>query len=187
MRKFCGIILLSVFLGFSNKLVAQTYAKVNLLGLPVGMFNGGLEAKISDKMTLQPEFFISPWRSFLGNKLQIYNLNLEGRYYFKESFRHFYVGANAGIAIFDLQKWNYLNSNKYQRGYSWLFGITVGYQYPISEKLNLDMYLGGATSQGFYHGYDILDGQRYEPKNPWNRSGELIPYKIGVALSYKIN
>ena len=57
----------------------------------------------------------------------------------------------------------------------------------ISEKLNLDMYLGGATSQGFYHGYDIIDGQRYEPKNPWNRSGELIPYKIGVALSYKIN
>ncbi len=89
------------------------YAKVNLLSLPIGMINVGVETKISNKITLQPELFISPWRSFMGNKLQIYNFNLEGRYYFKESFNRFYIGGNAGIALFDLQKWNYLNSNKY--------------------------------------------------------------------------
>ncbi|GGP06236.1 hypothetical protein GCM10010992_25640 [Cloacibacterium rupense] len=187
MNKLKTFFLITFFLFFGDKINAQTYAKVNMLGLPLGMLNAGVEAKVSDNITLQPEFFISPWRSFLGNRLQIYNFNLEGRYYFKESFNHFYIGGNAGIAIFDIQKWNYLNSNQYQRGYSLLFGVTVGYQYPISEKLNIDMYLGGATSQGFYHGYDIVNGQRYEPKNPWNRSGELIPYKVGVALSYKIN
>lgn len=186
MNKVKIIFFIAFFLFSGEKINAQTYAKVNMLSLPLGMLNAGAEAKISDKITLQPEFFISPWHSFLGNKLQIYNFNLEGRYYFKESFKHFYIGGNAGIAIFDLQKWNYVNLNQYQRGYTWLFGVTVGYQYPISEKLNIDMYLGGATSQAFYHGYD-MNGNRYEPKNPWNRSGELIPYKVGVALSYKIN
>ena len=69
------------------------------------------------------------------------------------------------LQIFDLQKWNYLNSNKYQRGYSWLFWhyrkvISIQFQ----KKLNLDMYLGGATSQGFITVMIFIDGQRYEPK-----------------------
>jgi len=186
MRRFFGILVIVISLFFSQKISAQTFVKINLAGLPIGMINAGAEAKIAKHFTLQPEFFISPWASFFGNKLQIYNFNLEGRYYFKESFEHFYVGTNLGIAFFDLQKWNYLNTNSYQRGYSILMGVTFGYQYQLKERLNLDLYIGGANSQGFYHGYNMVNGERYEEKSPWNRSGEMIPYKIGVMLSYKL-
>jgi hypothetical protein len=62
----------------------------------------------------------------------------------------------------------------------------VGYQYKISENWNADFFLGGGTSQGFYHGYDEVDGDRYEGGNPWNRSGEWIPYKGGIMISYKL-
>ena len=86
MRRFFGILVIVISLFFSKKISAQTYVKINLAGLPIGMINGGAEAKIAKHFTLQPEFFISPWESFFGNKLQIYNFNLEGRYYFKESF-----------------------------------------------------------------------------------------------------
>ena len=89
MRRFFGILVIVISLFFSQKISAQTYVKINLAGLPIGMINGGAEAKIAKHFTLQPEFFISPWESFFGNKLQIYNFNLEGRYYFKESFEHF--------------------------------------------------------------------------------------------------
>lgn len=187
MKKIIRILTFTIVLLLAPKAHAQTYAKINLAGLPLGMINGAAEARISNKFTLQPEFFISPWKSFFGNRLQIYSFNLETRYYFKESFKHFYVGGNAGIALFDLQKWNYIGSNAYQRGYSILFGVTVGYQYPISERFNMDFYLGGANSQGFYHGYDIRNGKRYEDSSPWNKSGEWIPYKVGVTLSYKLN
>lgn len=165
---------------------AQTYAKVNAMALPFGVFNAGMEAKISNKNTIETEVFISPWKSFLGHKLQIYSLNVEGRHYLTESFKHFYLGGNLGLAIFDLQKWNYIDSPKYQRGYTFLIGFTVGYQFQVRENLNLDIFLGGANSQGFYHGYYIDKGVRYEDGNPWNRSGEWIPYKGGIMVSYKL-
>jgi hypothetical protein len=165
---------------------AQTYVKANVVTLPVGMVNFALEAKVNDHITLQPEFFVSPWKSFLGKRFQVYYFSTEGRYYFKESFKGFYAGGNFGIAFFDLKKWNYLESTKYQRGYTILMGATIGYQYPINDRWNADFFLGGGTSQGFYHGYNETDGQRYETSAPWNRSGEWIPYKGGVMISYKL-
>lgn len=186
MKNRIEIFLCTFFVLLSVQNNAQTYAKINLAALPLGMLNGAAEARISNHFTIQPEIFVSPWKSFFGNKLQIYNFNVEGRYYFKESFKNFYVGTNLGIALFDLQKWNYVNSNSYQRGYTILMGVTFGYQYQINEHFNMDLYLGGANSQGFYHGYNMINGERYEDKTPWNRSGEMIPYKVGVMLSYKL-
>lgn len=183
MKKKICVILLFITVQFS---FAQTRAKANLVLLPAGMLNFALEAKLNNHFTLQPEFFVSPWKSFLGKRFQVYYFSTEGRYYFNESFKGFYVGGNFGIALFDLKKWNYLQSTKFQRGYTLLMGATVGYQYKINENWNADVFLGGGTSQGFYHGYNETDGQRYEGSEPWNRSGEWIPYKGGLMISYKL-
>lgn len=173
-------------LGFASISFAQTYAKVNVVPLPAGMLNAALETRIAKNATLQAEIFVSPWKSFLGKRLQIYNFALEGRYYFKENFNGWYVGGNVGMAIFDIQKWNYIRSTKHQRGYTILAGATVGYQYRISEKWNGDIFLGGGNSQGFYHGSDLTTGERYEGSEPWNKSGEWIPFKGGLMLSYQL-
>lgn len=166
------------------------YLKGNALFLPVAMINLGIETRISEKYTLQADTFISPWRSFLGNHAQLYMGHLEGRYYFRKVFEKWYIGVNSGFGFFDVTKWNYLGTGKYQRGFNYMLGATIGYQFQWKEKWNIDLYFGGGTSQGFYHGYQNLDhySYRYEshPKG-WNHSGEWIPYRGGIMVAYRLH
>lgn len=175
------------------------YIKGNALFLPLGIFNLGVEKQINPKYTLQGDVFISPWKSFAGHELQFYSVSAEGRYYFKEAFKHWYIGANIAFATYNLQKWNYWkekayvtdngevyqNNKLYQKGFSFMLGITGGYQFQLSESWNLDIYATVGTSQGFYKGYDRESGNRYDGSTGLNRSGEIIPYRGGVMISYK--
>ncbi|WP_374463987.1 DUF3575 domain-containing protein [Chryseobacterium sp.] len=176
------------------------YIKGNALFAPIGILNLGLEKQISPKYTLQGDVFISPWKSFAGHELQIYSLSVEGRYYFKEAFKNWYLGVNIGAAAYNLQKWSYwndksfenwngeilINSNLYQKGFSVMLGVTAGYQFQLSERWNLDVYGTVGTSQGFYKGYDRTTGRRYDSAKEFNKSGEIIPYRGGVMISYKL-
>ncbi|MEF9479485.1 DUF3575 domain-containing protein [Chryseobacterium sp. RRHN12] len=176
------------------------YIKGNALFAPIGILNLGLEKQISPRYTLQGDVFISPWKSFAGHELQIYSLSVEGRYYFKEAFKNWYLGVNIGAAAYNLQKWSYwndksfenwngetlINSNLYQRGLSIMLGVTAGYQFQLSERWNLDIYGTVGTSQGFYKGYDRTTGKRYDAAKDFNKSGEIIPYRGGVMISYKL-
>ncbi|PWN70565.1 hypothetical protein C1631_011425 [Chryseobacterium phosphatilyticum] len=176
------------------------YIKGNALFIPIGILNAGIEKQISPKYTIQGDVFISPWKSFAGHKLQFYSASVEGRYYFKEAFKHWYVGANLALAAFNAQKWNYWNddiyvndngesfvtSNIYQKGFSVMLGITGGYQFQLSDRWNLDVYATVGTAQSFYKGYDQTTGQRYDKPEGLNRSGEIIPYRGGIMISYKL-
>ncbi|KFF75479.1 hypothetical protein HX13_04800 [Chryseobacterium sp. P1-3] len=175
------------------------YIKGNALFAPIGILNIGIEKQIKPKYTLQGDIFISPWKSFAGHKLQIYSASIEGRYYFKEAFKHWYIGANIGLSAFNLQKWNYWSgtyvtnegefldsSNLYQKGFSIMLGVTGGYQFQLSDRWNLDVYATIGTSQGFYKGYDSTTGKRYDGTDGVNRSGEIIPYRGGIMISYKL-
>lgn len=175
------------------------YVKGNALLLPIGIINLGVEKQISPKYTIQGDVFVSPWKSFAGHELQFYSVSAEGRYYFNEAFKHWYVGANLSFAAYNLQKWNYWKdtpyatetgeiyrkNNLYQKGFSIMLGITGGYQFQLSERWNLDLYATIGTSQGFYKGYDRTTGKRYDGQEGLNRSGEIIPYRGGVMISYK--
>lgn len=174
--------------------------KGNALFLPVGMLNVGVEYQLRDKITMQNDLFISPWKSFAGHEAQYYSTSVEGRYYFNEAFRKFFLGANFSVAKFTLQKWNYWNdnvsvnengdtfisSNLYQKGHSFLLGITAGYNFTLSERWNLELYATAGTSQDFYKGYDRMSGKRYDTAEGYNKSGEVLPYRGGLMLSYKI-
>ena len=180
----------------------KLYVKANALFLPVGMLNAGVEYQLNQKMTLQAEIFISPWKSFGGKYAQVYMLGFDGRYYFKEAFKHFYVGANLSAARYIIQKYNYWGngnaqftpespiykvSDLYQDGFSIFLGATVGYQFELSENWNMDLFLGAGTSQGFYRGYHKELGIRYDDDGRrWNKSGEFIPYRGGVMIAYKL-
>jgi hypothetical protein len=37
---------------------------------------------------------------------------------------------------------------------------------------------------GFYKGYELKTGERYDSPYAYNKSGEWIPYRGGVMLSY---
>ena len=196
--------LLSIF-GYSQNsenLEKKTYLKANALFLPLGILNIGAETQISEKFTMQGDVFISPWKSFDGKYAQVYMLGFDGRYYFDKAFNHWYVGLNISAGAYKLQKWNYWSddpyqyedgapiykhSDLYQKGYSLFFGAVVGYQFIVNEKWNIDLYLGAGSSQDHYRGYVKGTGERYDdPNRKWNKSGEWIPYKGGVMISYRI-
>ncbi|WP_336704026.1 DUF3575 domain-containing protein [Chryseobacterium indologenes] len=176
------------------------YIKGNALFAPIGILNLGIEKQISPKYTIQGDVFISPWKSFGGHKLQFYSISAEGRYYFTEAFKHWYVGANVSVAAYNATKWSYWNdstfenwngeilknSNLYQKGFSVMLGVTAGYQFQLSERWNLDIYGTIGTSQGFYKGYDKSTGKRYDSAEKFNKSGEIIPYRGGIMISYKL-
>lgn len=181
----------------------KLYVKGNALFIPLGIINAGLEYQLNHRFTLQGDLLISPWKSFAGHELQYYSVSAEGRYYFKEAFRGWYLGANIGASSYVLQKWDYwkdepypstvydneifTKSNLYQKGYSILFGITAGYQFKLSDNWNMDLYGTIGSSQDFYKGYDRVSGKRYdEVLEGYNRSGEIIPYRGGVMISYKL-
>lgn len=173
---------------FSAQQEHSVYIKGNGLLIPVGIVNIGAEYQLNHRYTVQADMLISPWKSFRGNHLQIYMGHLEGRYYFDQAFKHWYLGANVGAGIFDLTKWNYLDSGKFQRGFNYMLGATGGYQFNWKENWNVDVFLGVGTSQGFYHGYENTPPSftRYDKAKGWNKSGELIPYRGGIMISYKI-
>ncbi|WP_294199499.1 DUF3575 domain-containing protein [uncultured Chryseobacterium sp.] len=179
----------------------SVYVKGNALFIPIGIVNLGLEHQISKKITVQGDVLISPWKSFAGHELQYYSISLEGRYYFNEAFKHWYVGANIAGSRFTLQKWNYWNdglvtdeetgitrktSDLYQKGYSVILGVTAGYQFKVSDRWNVDIYGTVGTSQDFYKGYDRTRGDRYDKAEKFNKSGEIIPYRGGIMISYKL-
>lgn len=199
-----SLICLSIYC-FSQK--NDTYIKANALFLPVGMLNIGVEYGFTEHITGQTDVFISPWESFAGKHAQVYMLGFDGRYYFSKAFEKFYIGGNISGGLYNIQKWGYWNdnfythkngevtpyisSNLYQKGFTFVFGAVGGYQFKWNEKWNIDLYIGVGTMQSFYKGYDKLSGDRYDyggdsMGRERNRSGELLPYKGGVMISYKL-
>jgi hypothetical protein len=187
MKKLLTALVLGAFsFGFAQESVAdkpestsKMYVKANAAFIPVGIINAGVEYQLAPKYTFQADVFASPWKSFSGHELQYYMLGLEGRYYFDEAFKHWYVGANIGFSTYKVQKWNYwndefykdaqqeqvssyINSNIYQKGYSFLIGATIGYQFKINENWNVDIYAGGGHSEDRYKAYDRVSGNRVD-------------------------
>lgn len=181
----------------------KIYFKANALFLPAGIINAGAEYQLKEKVTLQADFLISPWKSFSGKPLQIYIAGLDARYYFKEAFKNWYLGANISASRYIMQKWNYWSdgpyqyrpespvyvaSDLYQVGFSAMLGATVGYQLQLNDRWNMDVFLGGGNVQSFYKGYHKKLGIRYDtdPTRNYNRSGEWMIYRGGVMIAYKI-
>ena len=166
---------------------SQTYVKVNALSTLLTIPNIGIETSIGEKATFQLDVTASFWKSIDGKPYEFYIFIPEYRYHFHEKHNGFYIGGHLGATVFNFQKWNYLNTNLYQKGFGYLVGATIGYQKKINEKVVLDCFLGGGSSQGFYKGYYLDTNIRYDEASQWNKSGEFIPYRVGVMVSYRLN
>lgn len=180
------ILLLSLlFLSFF--LQGQTYAKINALTTLFTIPNVGIETSLGKKSTFQVDATASFWKSLNGKPMEFHMFTLEYRYHFRENYDGFYVGGNVGETFFNFQKWNYLNTDKAELGTGYVMGVTLGYQKKINDRFMLDCFFGFGNHQGFYHGYYISTGERYDDAVNYNKSGEWIPYKGGVMVSYRLN
>lgn len=177
-----------VILLFCIQLQSQTFIKFNGATALLAVPNVGIETSIGEKMTFSADVMASFWESFNGHHpMKLVTFTPEIRYHFKEKYNGFYFGGHIGADKYELQKWNYWNSNHYEDGFGYRLGATVGYNVKLSDKFLLDIFVGGGWHQGFYHGY-YNDGTpgRYEKAANWNKSGEWLPYRGGVMISYKL-
>jgi len=164
----------------------QTNLKGNLAFVLVGIPNLGIETKLGSHTSFQIDITASFWESVNHAPQKFILLFPEFRYYTKEFGKGFFIGAHIGGGIYKLQKYNYWSTNFYQKGYNIMYGLTTGYQFLINEKWNLEIFVGGGSSQGFYKGYKINTNERYDNRDKFNKSGEWILYRGGVMLVYKL-
>ena len=174
------VLILAATTGFS-----QTYLKFNAPTTLLGIPQVAVETSIGKKLTFQGDVLGSYWESINGAPFKTLMVFSEVRYHFNEKFNGIYVGGHVGGAIFEMQKWNYLNTDYYQKGEAFFLGITVGYEIKINEKWMIDMFLGGGNQQAHYTGRLLSTNERYEHSG-YNKSGEWLPYRAGVMFSYKL-
>lgn len=86
----------------------------------------------------------------------------EYRYYIKQHNRGFYVGGNVGMMAFKMSKPELKGGritleDRYSKGYGFMFGLCVGYEYIFRERWVLDAFFGFSYMTSMYNGYS-LDG-----------------------------
>jgi Protein of unknown function (DUF3575) len=177
---------LALLAAISRSGAAQTTLKVNAATTLLGVPGVGVERVLGPRTTFQLDLTASLWKSIDHAPARFAILIPEWRYHLRDGHVGPYVGVHAGVIGFRVQKWDWRNSDFYQEGFGAVFGGTVGYKRRISERLVLDWYFGGGTAQSKYKGYAISTGERYDGEEGWNESGEWLPYRGGVMLTFRL-
>lgn len=175
--------LLVFILTFTQICSAQTYLKANLIYWSVGIVNVSVETKLAKKWTFNSDWVYSPWKSIRGNHFIFLQIIPEARFYPKGAFNGLYFGGYGAFQAFDLTKWNYWNTGRHQEGFGLSLGASIGYSYQINSRLGLDVYAGAGWQDSWYKGYYTQTNEKYIE---WNGSGEWLPYKLGIAITYKL-
>ena len=177
--------------------------KFNLASALLLVPNIGIEVQLSEKFGYQLDTsasFIDNLEGSPFHSTQIFN---ELRYYPKlkegKNSRSFFIGPHIGYGMFTLRIPKFITSlvdtelkeeGSYQSGRNAYYGITIGKKIPLkNKKLNLEIFIGGGTSQSNYKYYNKEGNRIYENPNiekDFNQSGEELIYRGGVMLTFKI-
>ncbi|MFR9500384.1 MAG: DUF3575 domain-containing protein [Rikenellaceae bacterium] len=165
--------------------------KLNALAGAVAIFNPSVEVGLSDNSALSFDYvgaFAEESYLHSGYPL-ILAMGLFGyrQYITSESNTGLYIGGDFGLNMFRMNK-NIIplvandRGNNYDVGYGYLLGLSVGYKYPITERLSVEASLSGGWQYTRHEVYS-MDGNRFIS---FNASGEWTPYKAGIYLNYRL-
>jgi len=182
---------------------AKVELKLNLTSALILVPNIGIEVKLSEKLSYQLDTSASFYDNIDGSPFHTTQIFNELRFYPKlqegKNPRSFFIGPHIGYGMFTLRIPKFITSivdtelkeeGSYQSGRNAYYGITIGKKIPLkNEKLNLELFIGGGTSQSNYKYYNKLGNRIYE--NPdiekdFNQSGEELIYRGGLMLTFKI-
>ena len=192
---------------------AQTEAKVNLATLPLLIPNVGLEVPLGDKQSFQLDVLGSFWNEqplLDDTPFHVNQVFLEYRWYQQNDTQNWFVGPHIGFGMFTLQKpeftiiydyWDEKSGaekqldvpdDEYQSGRVAFYGLTVGYKKRLKKGFGLEFFIGVGLTQSWYKGYkglrqvalDYLDDETVY--RSFNGSGEVVAYRGGLMLTYKI-
>lgn len=200
MKKLLFILVALVALSFQSA-TAQVYAKINALYAVVGVANPSVEAAIAPHSSFSIDATFSPWRSVKGRHLFFGMFNGEYRYYIKRATEGFYAAFNAGGMGFDINKPYLFKGGKllgfnvnYGKGFGLIVGLCAGYQHHFAERWTVDAFVGVGYLRSWYNGYQpdgtiVMSPQGhedYEKPDPFNGSSEVMPFKAGISIGYRI-
>lgn len=209
---FTAFIQLAFLLGTLANGQAQTEAKVNLATLPLLIPNFGLEVPLGEKQSFQLDVLGSFWdeQPLLDDTpFHVNQAFLEYRWYQKSDTQSWFIGPHIGFGMFTLQKpefaiiYDYwaekegaeksldIPDDEYQSGRVAFYGLTIGYKKRFKKDFALEFFLGAGLTQSWYKGYKglrrvDLDDPEETVYRPFNGSGEVVAYRGGVMLTYKI-
>ena len=198
LRQFCIKVSALVVLLFAgaNAVNAQIYGKMNILYACVGIINPQVEFRLSEHSSLQTELTVSPYKKVLGEHHFLFGIfTNEYRYFIGDKAKGLYVGADAGLYIFDMSKPEFGHGrislqNRYCKGYGIVLGAVIGWEYEFRERWLLDVYAGFGYFASWYNGYDFDGTLQLHPHghewDPFNGSAEWLPTKVGVSIGYKL-
>lgn len=160
--------------------------KTNLLYDIMTAVNVEVEVPIGNHWSMAVEYVFPWWET--GNKycLQMLELGVEGRYWFRNNVYHrhklegHFIGAYGMSSMFDFQ-WDY--EPAYQGEY-WSAGLTYGYSVPLGRSVNMEFSLSvGYLSAAYRHYYPSDDYVLlWRDKYLTGRIGYFGPTKLKVAL-----
>ena len=192
-----------LFLLILTNVAAQTELKFNLASALILTPNIGIEVQLSEKFGYQLDTSATFFDNIEGSPFQTTQIFNELRYYPKlkegKNERSFFIGPHVGYGMFTLRIPKFITSivdtelkeeGSYQSGRNAYYGITVGKKIPLKNKnFNLEVFIGGGSSQSNYKYYNKEGNRIYENPNiekDFNQSGEELIYKGGVMLTYKL-
>lgn len=187
---------LALTLLISSHIIAQTYVKFNLATPFIGGVNPAVETAISSKWTFAFDVF-STFRNETETKgpFRVLMIMPEGRYYFKEKFKGFYGGINAGYALARMTKpdwWGFDYAEQKLYDVAWIItgGFSIGYEYYINKRWMVEAFVGGGRAWSMHESFYFPDGGRpltSEGKPVHiNGSEEYLPYRGGINICYKL-
>lgn len=209
---FAPFILLAFLLGTLANGHSQTEAKVNLATLPLLIPNVGLEVPLGEKQSFQLDVLGSFWdeQPLLDDTpFHVNQAFLEYRWYKQSDIQNWFIGPHIGFGMFTLQKpefaiiYDYwaekegaeksldIPDDEYQSGRVAFYGLTVGYKKRFKKDFALEFFLGAGLTQSWYKAYKglrrvDLDNPEETVYRPFNGSGEVVAYRGGLMLTYKI-
>ena len=183
----CGIITPPVTMAAPQLKDTLTFAiKTNLLYDIVTAVNAEVEVPIGNHWSMAVEYVFPWWET--GNKycLQMLELGVEGRYWFRNNVYHrhklegHFIGAYGMSSMFDFQ-WDY--EPAYQGEY-WSAGLTYGYSLPLGRSVNMEFSLSvGYLSAAYRHYYPADDySLLWRDRYLVGRIGYFGPTKLKVSL-----
>lgn len=192
----------------SQMMFSQTEAKLNLATAPLLIPNFGIEIPLGERKAVQLDVLGSFWDEMPllnDNPLHITQAFFEYRWYQKSNREQWFIGPHIGFGMFTLQKpkslilFDYYEDIKgeggsiadgeYQSGRIAFYGVTIGYKKRVNENWALEAFIGAGLTQSWYKGYRGLERVDHLPEptiRPFNGSGEVLIYRGGLMLVYKI-
>ena len=122
------------------------------------------------------------------------------RYYPKlkegKNERSFFIGPHVGYGMFTLRIPKFVTSivdtelkeeGSYQSVRNAYYGITIGKKVALKNpKFGLEFFIGFGSSQSNYKYYNGDEIRDFENDRAFSKSGEELPYKGGLMLTYKL-